>query len=194
MQSKCFHEDEMVNMEQRRELAEQQPSVEEIRDVWRELVKQRMALVCFREGADDIVGMNVTYVSCVDDAKDYKSKGDRWQDVVDAVLYITEQSKVFERFDVTEYLTAMGLSVSPRYRGRGIATEILRARVPLAQAVGVKLTSTVFTAIGSQIPAAKVGFVETFVMDYDKLAELDPRFTFPGIQSKSCKSMSLRIE
>ncbi|XP_055645266.1 uncharacterized protein LOC129781717, partial [Toxorhynchites rutilus septentrionalis] len=176
------------------ELAEQPVSVEDLRNVWRELVKQRLSIVCFREGSDEIVGMNMLYLADKNDTKDYTSKGDRWQDVVDAVVYFSGQSNVFERYQVNEYLGALGLSVSPNYRGRGIATELLRARVPLCKAVGLKLTSTVFTAIGSQVPAAKVGFEETLVMEYEELAKVNPRFHFPGIQSKCCKSMSLRIE
>lgn len=175
-------------------LAEEPQSVDDIRDVWRELVKQRLALMCCKEGSDEIVGLNMTYVSCKDDKQDYVCQGARWRDVYDAVVYFGDQSKVYERYQVSEYLAAMGLSVSPKYRGRGIATEILKARIPLCRAVGLKLTSTVFTAIGSQVPAAKVGFEETFVMEYEQLAKANPKFSFPGIQSKCCKSMSLRIE
>lgn len=177
-----------------KKLAEEPQSVKEIGDIWRELVQQRMALVCFREGSDEIAGLNMTYVSCKDDKQDYDCKGERWRDVLDTVLYFSEKSNTYERYGVDEYLTAMGLSVMPKFRGRGLATEILRARIPLCRAVGLSLTSTVFTAIGSQIPAGKVGFEETFVMEYAELAKADPRFVFPGMQSKYCKSMSLRIE
>lgn len=177
-----------------KKLAEDPVSVQEIGDVWRELVKHRVALICYREGSNEIAGLNMTYVACKDDKQDYTCKGDRWRDVLDSVLYFSDRSNVFERYQVDQYLAAMGLSVTPKYRGRGIATEILRARIPLCKAVGLKLTSTVFTATGSQIPAAKVGFEENFVMEYDELAKVNPRFEFPGIPSKYCKSMSLRIE
>ncbi|XP_062564730.1 uncharacterized protein LOC134227318 [Armigeres subalbatus] len=177
-----------------KKLAEDPVSVQEIGEIWRELVKHRVALVCYREGSDEIAGLNMTFVSCKDDKKDYAPKGDRWQDVFDAVMYFSTKSNVFERYQVDEYLSAMGLSVMPKYRGRGLATEILRARIPLCKAVGLKLTSTVFTAIGSQIPAAKVGFEETFVMEYEELVKMNSRFEFPGIPGKYCKSMSLKID
>ncbi|XP_058839033.1 uncharacterized protein LOC131695420 [Topomyia yanbarensis] len=177
-----------------KKLADEQASVDDIRDMWREVVKQRLALVCFREGSDEIVGLNMTFASCVDDRKDYVIHGDRWRDVHDAVMFFTEQSRVHESFHVDAYLSAMGLSVSPKYRGRGIATEILRARIPLCRAVGLKVTSTVFTAPGSQAPAVKVGFKDTFVMAYDELAKMEPRFEFPDIQGRCCKSMTLRID
>lgn len=110
------------------------------------------------------------------------------------MVYFSEKGNVYDQYQVTEYLAAMGLSVSPKYRGRGIATEILRARIPLCRATGLKLTSTVFTATGSQIPAAKVGFEESFAMEYEELARANPRFVFPGVQAKHCKMMSMKIE
>lgn len=177
-----------------KKLAEQPESVEGIREMWRELVQQRMALVCFQEGSDEIVGLNMTYVSSKDDKEEHVVKGSLWQEVFDAVVYFSEQGNVYDKFQVTEYLAAMGLSVSPKYRGRGIATEILRARIPLCRATGLKLTSTVFTATGSQIPAAKVGFEESFAMEYAELAKANPRFVFPGVQATHCKMMSMRIE
>lgn len=177
-----------------KKLAEDPVSVQEIRDVWRELVQHRVALICFREGSDEIAGINMTYVSNKDDKKDYTCNGDRWRDVLDAVMYFSDRSNVFERYQVDQYLAAMGLSVVPKYRGRGLATEILRARIPLCKAVGLKVTSTVFTAIGSQIPAGKVGFEDNYVMSYEELVKVDPRFEFPGIPGKYCKSMSLKVE
>lgn len=53
------------------ELAEQPESVEGIREMWRELVQHRMALVCFQDGSDEIVGLNMTYVSSKNDKEDY---------------------------------------------------------------------------------------------------------------------------
>lgn len=76
--------------------------------------------------------------------------------------FILSQVDVFKKFKVDAYLTAYGLSVSRKFRGRGIATEILRARIPFCQAFGIKLTSTVFTSIFAQKSAAKVGFKEIF--------------------------------
>lgn len=177
-----------------KKLAQQPESVEGIRDMWRELVQHRMALVCFQEGSDEIVGLNMTYVSCKDDKQESVVKGSLWQEVFDAVVYFSEKGNVYDQYQVSEYLAAMGLSVSPKYRGRGIATEILRARIPLCRATGLKLTSTVFTATGSQIPAAKVGFEESFAMEYAELAKANPRFVFPGVQATHCKMMSMRIE
>lgn len=55
-------------------------------------------------------------------------------------------------------MTAFGLSVNRQYRGRGIGEYLLKARIPLGKAIGVKVTSTIFSAIASQKLASKAGF------------------------------------
>lgn len=55
-------------------------------------------------------------------------------------------------------MTAFGLSVKSKYRGRGIGENILKARIPLGKAIGVNVTSTIFSAIASQKAAFKAGF------------------------------------
>ena len=100
---------------------------------------------------------------------------------------------VYDVFKVEQYLTAYGLSVSSKYRGRGIATEILKARVPFCKAFSIPLTATLFTARISQKAAVKAGFTDGISVAYDDLAKIDPRFYFPNIESKELKLMCLKI-
>ena len=58
---------------------------------------------------------------------------------------IVKEYDVFEDYKVEKYLTAYGLCVHPSYRKRGIATEMLKARVPILKKHGLKVTSTSFT-------------------------------------------------
>ena len=67
---------------------------------------------------------------------------------------------VYQHYNVDRYVSSLGLSVNTKYRGRGIATQLLLARIPLCKAIGVKLTTTTFTGVASQKCAAKIGFVE----------------------------------
>lgn len=39
------------------------PFVEIMQKMWRSLFKQKMSLICLREGCDEIIAMNVNYVS-----------------------------------------------------------------------------------------------------------------------------------
>lgn len=107
--------------------------------------------------------------------------------------YAENQFNIFENFHVTSYLTSYALLIHPDYRARGIATEMLRARVPFMRQLGMKVSATVFSSIGSQIAASKAGFEEKFVVGYDELQKRFPAFDFSGVSSKFYKKMSLTI-
>lgn len=62
-------------------------------------------------------------------------------------------------------MTALGLAVSAKYRGRKFSSEILKARFPLCKAIGVTVTSTVFTSLLSQKAAERAGFKETYSIE-----------------------------
>lgn len=42
--------------------------------------------------------------------------------------FIMGQVDVFEHYNVSKYLTGLGVSVSPQYRNRGIAQKLLEAQ------------------------------------------------------------------
>lgn len=63
---------------------------------------------------------------------------------------ISKGPNVKDLYGVDKHVGAFGLSVDPKYRGRGIATEILKARAPMCKAVGIGLTSNIFTGEASQ--------------------------------------------
>jgi GNAT superfamily N-acetyltransferase len=78
--------------------------------------------------------------------------------------YAQKQFNVFEKFDVNEYLIAYGLCVDDSYRGRGIATEMLKSRRSMLEDLGLRVTTTAFTGIGSQKAALKADYQENFVI------------------------------
>lgn len=70
----------------------------------------------------------------------------------------------FEIYNVDKFMSAYGLSVNTKYRGRRIGEYILRARIPVAKAIGVSLTSGSFSSTAAQKQATKVGFECNFEM------------------------------
>jgi GNAT superfamily N-acetyltransferase len=114
-------------------------------------------------------------------------------DVFSAVSYTSQQFDVFAAHGVDKYLTAYGLCVNPDYRGRGIATQILKARVPILKALGLSVTATAFTGIGSQTAAKKAGFKDAYVISYADLEKAVPGFDFSKSFTKSFKTMTLCI-
>lgn len=67
----------------------------------------------------------------------------------------------------------------------------IKTRKSLGQTIGVQLTSSVFTAIGSQIPAERAGYTTDAEVSYDEV-ENKLGYKFPGNTMKSLKLMSLR--
>lgn len=90
-------------------------------------------------------------------------------------------------------MTAYGLCINPEYRGRGIATEMLKARVPILKALGLTVTSTAFTGIASQIAAKKAGYEDVCVISYADIEKKFPAFDFSKSITKYFKTMLLKI-
>ncbi|XP_039433685.1 uncharacterized protein LOC120416077 [Culex pipiens pallens] len=177
-----------------RKISSSAVAMAEIVAFWSWCLEQRMTVVCYKEGSDEIVGVNLLHVATPGKHKQWKLESEDLWNTFEAHIYVGQQFNVFERFGVDRYLTAYGLAVNRRYRGRGIATELLKARIPMCKAFGIELTATNFTAVGSQLAAAKAGFKTDFEIMYDDFAKMGPKYVFPGIQTKSLKLMSLKIE
>lgn len=86
------------------------------------------------------------------------------KDIFSAVEFTCEESDIYEKYKVETYLNAYGLCVNRAYRGRSVATEMLRARIPLLKSLGLKVTATAFTTCNSQKAAKTVGFRDAFVI------------------------------
>lgn len=114
-------------------------------------------------------------------------------DVFDALEHTTKQFDVYSAYNVVQYLTAYGLCVNPDYRGRGIATEMLKARKPILKALGLTITSTAFTGIGSQMAAKKAGYDEVFTIAFADIEKIIPRFDFSKSATKFFKTMALTL-
>ncbi|XP_058116220.1 uncharacterized protein LOC131287958 [Anopheles ziemanni] len=157
---------------------------------------KRLSVVCYKESSEELVGANLLEVQQINSKSDGSDLvlAEASRKIIAVNVHMTDTVNLFVRYNVDNYLTAYGLSVNSRYRGRGIATEILKARVPICKAFGLRLTSTNFTAIASQTAAVKAGFKTDLEMRYDEFVTMDPSLTFEGIKGTSIKLMSLVIE
>jgi GNAT superfamily N-acetyltransferase len=86
------------------------------------------------------------------------------QAMFDAVIYSFEQADIYGKYNVDRFLGAFGLVVSKEYRGRNIATEIIKARPAVMRKIGVKVTATAFSVTGSQKAAERAGFEDVYVV------------------------------
>lgn len=79
------------------------------------------------------------------------------------------------------------------YRNRGVGTELIRSRSSQLKALGLQLTSTAFTVIGTQKGAVKVNHTDGFVVSYDDLQKKYPSFDFSKKNSEAIKIMDFKI-
>ncbi|KAJ6635825.1 hypothetical protein Bhyg_14411, partial [Pseudolycoriella hygida] len=169
-------------------------SVNDLKYIWKELIRdEKLSLVCFKEGSDEIVGMNVLFIeekNAVVDWDEYESE--HVKDMELASFYMMDQFDAFEHYQVERYLSAFGLSVAPAYRRLGIAVKLLEARKHLGKACGLTLTSNLFHSSVSQKVAEKAGFEKNFEISFEELAKKDARYTF-NVDDPTCAIYSMRI-
>lgn len=111
--------------------------------------------------------------------------------LVNSMDFVMEKFNVFDHFNVDHYLYGVGLCVDERYRGRGIAAEILKARALFLQVLNLSVTSTVFTTIGSQKASMKAGFTEQMSTSYEEIQKNFPAMDFSEANASHCKISTL---
>lgn len=115
------------------------------------------------------------------------------REIREAFNFINGLFDVFEHYNVNYYLYAHGLAVKTEYRGRGIATEVLKARVPLMSTLGLSVTSSLFTTLAAQKAAFKIGYTEDFSVSYEILQKRFKNFDFSIADTDDCKLLSFKI-
>jgi hypothetical protein len=134
------------------------------KEIITEKLKNKVSLCCFKESCDDLIAVNVMVILRQNEPE-VQCDIPNLKDIF-AVWHIAEQQfNVFEHYKVDEYLYGYGLVVDPAYKGKGIATEMLKARVPLLKSLGLTLTSTEFNGAAAQKAAKKAGFHDDLVLE-----------------------------
>lgn len=100
---------------------------------------------------------------------------------------------VFGHYNVNYFLYAHGLAVKTENRGKGIASELLKARVSFMKANDLSVTTSIFTTSGGQKAAEKSGFFDNFVISYDILQQRFTDFNFSSADTRNCKISTLKI-
>ncbi|XP_055310841.1 uncharacterized protein LOC129573786 [Sitodiplosis mosellana] len=162
-------------------------AVEDFGTMWKFIIQQKSTLVCFKEGSDDMIGVNLNLVSSKNDHfleeinKQNQSVNSKL--LIDILGLMYKDFDTYEHYDVDEYLTSFGLVVDRKYRDRRIGEQFLRSRKPFCEAFGIKLTSTIFTSNFSNKIADNVGFKLDRVLSYADIRNDYPEFNLPPINS-----------
>ncbi|XP_063836573.1 uncharacterized protein LOC135085693 isoform X2 [Ostrinia nubilalis] len=166
-------------------------SIRTIRDNWEAYMSQGVSLACFTEEdgkPGTLVGFNIVLVKSKDDPEEDMEnvKGESWKKLLKTLVAAEDLVDVFDHYGVDRFLTSSGLTVLPEFRGQNIGGKIFAAREPLCKALGIKATATVFTAITSQVLAAKCG--------YEVLAELPySAMMKQGIDLTDCECKTAKL-
>ncbi|XP_039280210.1 uncharacterized protein LOC111061942 [Nilaparvata lugens] len=186
---------------------EDKVSTDELRDVWRQALKQGVGLVALVQDPEDesrkkIAGVNMTLIVTLEDKEKSenkksefmeKIKGKLWKKTLRTLLELESNVDVGNLYggQSTKYMSAYGLSVAPQYNGDGVGYQLLMARTPLCRALGVALTVTAFTGPASQYLAKKAGFETIASLDYSTY-EHDGELAYPRLDG-CCLLMAKRI-
>lgn len=114
--------------------------------------------------------------------------------VTDGIQYISNYVNVFEKYGVTEFLSAFGLYVHPDFRGQGLGTEILRTRTNLGKALGLKITMSFFTTTQGQRSAEKAGLELLADIPYSVFKTEEGKEVYTNMNPKTMKIMAMRID
>lgn len=142
-------------------LCEKKEALEMCSEAWSVALEQHLSIGCFKEGSNKLIAVNVMIIAHFDD-EDFCLNQQELVDILEVLTYTSKQFNPFEHYKVSKYLTDYGLLVHPDYRKLGIATEMLKARIPMMKELGIELTASDFTGTGSQIAAMRAGYTETY--------------------------------
>lgn len=112
----------------------------------------------------------------------------------DGMAFVCNYVNIFQRYGVTECLSAFGLVVHPDYRGQGLGVEILKTRTSLGKALGLKVTMTFFTTVQGQKSAKKAGMQLLAELPYNIFKTEDGKEVYPIRNPKTLKIMAMRLD
>ena len=114
--------------------------------------------------------------------------------IIKDIAYAIALVDPYEKYGIDKYLYAIGLCVDPAYRGQGLGVEILKARLDLLRAVGLKCTLTAFSGYAAQKAALKAGYEVLSEVPYDHFKHEDGSPVYPDVECKSMLVMAKKIE
>lgn len=100
-------------------------------EFWKKVLSMKISIVCFKEGSNEMAAVNLMYVSqnIPEDPENRCFRGYAMQQLkLFYDFYGETTTSPFKAHNVDAYLSAVGLGVTKKFRQRGIAVEMLRAR------------------------------------------------------------------
>lgn len=165
--------------------------IDRVRKSYRKAFEERISLICIKQETGEIAGLNGLYVQSRFDVP-AASDDVNFHQLQELTKHFTEACNLFDHYHVDYGVFAVGLCVDRKFRGRGIATEILKARAGVLRAIDLKMTSAIFSTNGAQKAAAKAEYDENYSIAYEELEKLFP-IDFSFAHGTTCKILSMKI-
>ncbi|XP_039749121.1 uncharacterized protein LOC120625918 [Pararge aegeria] len=156
--------------------AEDSQAIQEYRVLLKSIINCKMSLACFLSHDDGndrtLVGVNM----CMPQEKNHfvDHNPPKTKAGLLSLRMFSEAMKVtaiYDKYDVSKYLMGAGLSVTPEYRGLGVAVELLKYRMLLAKEEGMSVTGGIFTSEPAQRSADKAGWECLYQVPYKQFGE-----------------------
>lgn len=144
-------------------LLEDPQSIDDNLNTWRKCMKQKMPIACYETKTGKLVGVNFLWVSLKSDPMFEVPKGERSKWAFKLYAKYLKEFNAFETLNTDIVLIEFGLGVHEDYRKRGIATELLNARIPMMRAMKIDHALTIFSAVGSQKAGVNAGYHDVVV-------------------------------
>lgn len=110
-----------------------------------------------------------------------------------AINYMNGKSRIMRHYGIDRALFAAGLCVVKKFRENGFARRILAARAPLLNALGLKVTTAIFSTVNAQKAATNAGYEELCTISYEELAAVFPQMGFQIGFPGSARVMALKV-
>ncbi|XP_037030531.1 uncharacterized protein LOC119070347 [Bradysia coprophila] len=178
-----------------RNLSRNLQAIADFQDIVRTtIMDHKLTIGCYREGSDEIIGVNVLFVKQRDEIGDWNHyNSPKVRDIETTHLYVCGQFDVFRHYKTRRCLTGFALSVLPQYREIGIGQKMLEANKYIARMLGINLISLLLTSDVAQRCAERAGYEKSYEITFAKLACKGATFTYPNVTSSSVSVHSLNL-
>ncbi|XP_014205823.1 uncharacterized protein LOC106637530 [Copidosoma floridanum] len=149
-------------------------------------------------GISELAAVNMLYVANDKTEKEMgelrtKYKSENFKKILDEMEKLSKKADVRKVYGVDEYIGAVGLSVSHKYRGQKLGLHMLEARHDIGKKYGIPATSTVFTARSSQVLAERAGYQTKSIQKYLDILDQHGKLFFAGIEAEDMRVMIKKL-
>ncbi|XP_054001068.1 uncharacterized protein LOC128888341 [Hylaeus anthracinus] len=176
--------------------AEDPEYVAQFRKTWTMLLNQGLSVGAFADNPDGgkpiIAGANILGLTFEGESLEELDMHEKEKRIMVALNELCHEAGVYKRYGVDRYMSALGLSVHPSFRGAGLGYHLLKARENIGREYNIQVTSTVFTSPISQKLAARSGFEDLLTKEFKDLVD-EKGELFPNITSKIVKVSAKKL-